>query len=129
MAQQWIIDSTQGGHTGTDLMDCRIKLIEDADGLHYELTSRNNDVWAVTPGPLLPETPFAFPKFKIPDGPPWQWTVTVESLDIDEGRKGRGYWSNNKPKPVDAPEDESGTWTAQSGGGMEGKEDVASAYA
>ena len=128
MAQQWIIDQTQGGRTGQDLMDCKIRVIEDADGLHYELTSRTNDCWAVTPGPLLPPTPFKFPNFKIPDGPPWQWTVSVENLDVDEGRKAIGGWSNNKPKDS-PPADESGTWTAQSGGGMEGEEDAASASA
>ena len=131
MANQWIIDQTHGGRTGNDLMDCKIKEIEDADGLHYELTSRNNELWSVTPGPVLPGTPFEFPKFRIPDGPPWLWEVGVESLDVDQGNKAIGSWSNNKPKSEGPPEDESGTWTAQAGGGMgdDGKEDVASASA
>lgn len=131
MAKQWIIDQTQGGRTGSDLMGAKIREVEDAGGLHYELTSRTNDPWSVTLGPVLPPTPFEFPDFRIPGGPPWLWTVTVEDLNVDPGNKAIGRWSNNKPKAEGPPEDESGTWTAQSGGGMgeDGKEDAASAYA
>ena len=131
MANQWIIDQTHGGRTGDNLMDCKIREVEDAHGLHYELISRNNELWSVTQGPDLPDTPFDFPKFRIPDGPPWAWDVNVTTLSLDGGKKAEGFWSNNKPKPEGAPEDESGTWTAQSGGGMgeDGGEDAASAYA
>lgn len=102
---------------GTDLVGCRIAIIRDANGFHYQFQGPGN-VAVTTPGSQLPALPFTFQMFTASlAGPtPLNWYITVKTLSAGKkGDEAEGLWSNNPP--VDGGETD--TWHAQAGVGEE----------
>lgn len=133
MSTQWTIHHVHGQPSGQQLIGYKIEV--SSNGQNYQFTTPNNTVLATTPGTTRPQLPFDFPQFSIPGGPAvWNWNIHVETLTAGRHHnKAEGTWSNN----ANPAEDESGTFTAQAGQGMEpegdsndeGKEDAAAASA
>lgn len=122
MANEWTIrkGDVGGGKSGQELDGCSIRVNEA--GTAYEFLA----VVARTAGTELPTVPFTFAPFAY-NG--LVWNIEVQRLETDQAI---GQWGNNKRTDSDAPQDESGTWTAQAGSGLpedEGKEGAASASA
>ena len=128
MANSWNIrkGDVGGGETGQLLDGGEIRVNAEGNGYEFLL------VLSRTHGNELPTAPFNFPRFAY-EG--LVWTVSVDTLDDVQVT---GLWGNNAPKPPSIPQDEGGTYTAQSGPGVpegeeeckdKGKEDAASASA
>ena len=121
MPSDWKIKkgNVDGGPSGQLLDGCEIRLNQDGTG--YEFIA----VLAKTTGPELPATPFEFAPFAYRG---FIWRIAVDRFEVDD-QEAIGYWGNNA-RPAGPPQDESGTYTAQSGpGAPEGMEDAASASA
>ena len=123
MPNQWKIekDDVTGGPSGTLMEGCEVR--RKADGSGYELIA----ILAETHDPNVPV------KF-----PPFAYRGLIWHLEIDDfnygplGNQPVGPWTNNAGRGG-LVGDETGTWTAQAGSGMEeevdGEEDAASASA
>jgi hypothetical protein len=114
----WTINNgdVTGGKDGSDLVGCHIVQTATA----YEFTEPNiNNVLSTTPGSTLPTPPFDFPAFSY-EG--YTWNIHVGALSGGFS----GTWSNTDPTIT---ADETGTWTAQAGAGVDeaGEEDAAAA--
>jgi hypothetical protein len=127
MPNEWTIHDhkLRGGQDKSELLGCHI--IKNDEGTAYQFTEPNpQNVLSTTTGNSLPTPPFAFPTFSFGD-PEYDWDITVTTLTAGKhGNEAKGNWSNDDPSPDD---DESGTWTAQAGAGMDGEEDAAAASA
>ncbi len=121
MPKDWKIykGDVDGGPTGQLLDGCEVRV--NAEGTAYEFIS----VLAQTDTTQLPKTPFYFPQFAYRG---LIWNIQVVGFEGDDAQL-NGTWNNNA-KRGGPPQEEGGTYTAQSGPGTpEGKEDVASASA
>ena len=132
MPNQWTIHHYRGDPDGQDLIGCHIQVSDD--GNHYEFTTPDNQVLSTTTESTLPTPPFPFPEFQLPSEPTLNWNIEIDTTTAGKHHdKIEGSWSNG-PR-IEA--DESGTFTAQAGQGMdpevdyndEGDEDAAAASA
>ena len=106
---------------GVDLVGCRIAIIRDANGFHYQFQGPGG-VHVTTPGSQLPALPFTFPMFSASlAGPtPLNWYITVHSLSAGKnGDNAKGVWHNTL---IDGGDTD--TWHAQAGVGEEPGDDI-----
>ncbi len=125
MSNKWTIKHAGDSPSSPELIDCQIVLDDTA----YLFLSPKNDELSRTPA--MEPVPFKFPEFFYPAGQTtYKWTVQVNTFTAGrKGDKAEGDWWNNK---VSLPAEDSGTWTAQAGAGLEdeeGSEDAAAACA
>ena len=111
----WTINASTNPPGSTDLVGCHITT--NAAGTAYEFTEPNiHDVLSTTSGSSLPTGQFTFPPFNY-DGVN-NWSITVTSLVTNPAS---GTWSVPASELEGTPA-ESGTWTAQAGGGADDDE-------
>jgi hypothetical protein len=132
MPNEWTISQARGQRDAADLIGCHITI--NAAGTAYQFTGPNpSQVLSTTTGGTLPTPPFDFPEFPFPGLGPgvYDWRIHVQTLTGGVSQtRAEGTWRNNDPA-TDPTDDETGTWTAQAGSGVDedGKEDAAAASA
>jgi hypothetical protein len=124
MPNLWTIHThkLKGGPDKTDLVGCHIIETDTA----YQFTGPDpDDVLSTTTG-SKPTPPFPFPVFSFEGSPLVEWNIAVSTLTGGHsGNEAKGDWTNN-----DSPTgDESGTWTAQAGAGVDDEQDASAASA